>query len=241
MGCSYIRIEGEKMELIIIIAISTILLIILSIVFKINLKKIKEIGMDEQLNKLSEKYPSNIEICKEILRMLKNENVKIEEDKEAKTTFYMAITNKIFIADTKNSYTRIQTMAHECLHSIQDRRILIFNFIFSNIYISYFLIILILTILKIINNSLLHLNIFLLLSMNYYMVRAFLENAAMIKAKYLVEEYIKIKNISNFEEKQKLVEAFEKLNNEGIKTANYQLFSEILIKVIIFSLVALIF
>lgn len=229
------------MELIVIIIISTILAGILSIIFNIDLKKVKEIGMEERLNKLSEKYPSNIEICKDILKKLKNEDVNIEEDKEATTTLYIAATNKIFIADTKNSYTRIQTMAHECLHSIQERKVLMFNFIFSNVYMIYFAAIILLTIFKVATNSLLYLNIFLLLSMVYYMVRVFLENDAMIKAKYLAKEYMQEKNISNKEEIEEIVDGFTRLNDAGIKVVNYQLFMQILIKVIIFSIVALIF
>ena len=229
------------MELIIIIIVAIILEIIVGIVFNINFKKIKSIGMDEKLNLIAEKYPANIEICKEILKKLKNEKVKVEEDKEAKTTIYLALTDKIFIADTKNSYTRIQTMAHECLHSIQDRKILMFNFIFSNIYIFYFATIMILKILNVINNSLLYLNIFLILSMVYYMTRVFLENDAMIKAKYLAKEYLKEKNISTKEEIDQLIDGYTRLNNEGIKAVNYQLFIEILAKVIIFGVVALIF
>lgn len=229
------------MELIIIILISVISLITLSIILKIDLKKIKELGMDKNLNKLAEKYPSNTEICKSILKKLNNEKVKIEEDKEAETTLYIALTDKIFIADTKESYTRIQTMAHECLHSIQDRRILMFNFIFSNIYLIYFAAIIILTIFKIATNSLLYLSIFLILSMVYYMVRVFLENDAMIKAKYLAKEYMEEAQISSKEEINKIVEGFGNLNNAGIKCVNYNLFSQILIKVIIFSIVALIF
>lgn len=229
------------MELIIIILISVISLITLSIILKIDLKKIKELGMDKNLNKLAEKYPSNTEICKSILKKLNNEKVKIEEDKDAETTLYIALTDKIFIANTKESYTRIQTMAHECLHSIQDRRILMFNFIFSNIYLIYFAAIIILTIFKIATNSLLYLSIFLILSMVYYMVRVFLENDAMIKAKYLAKEYMEEAQISSKEEIKKIVEGFENLNNAGIKCVNYNLFSQILIKVIIFSIVALIF
>lgn len=229
------------MELIIIILISIISLITLSIILKIDLKKVKELGMDKELNKLAEKYPSNTEICKSILKKLNNEKVKIEEDKDAETTLYIALTDKIFIADTKESYTRIQTMAHECLHSIQDRRILMFNFIFSNIYLIDFGAIIILTIFKIATNSLLYLSIFLILSMVYYMVRVFLENDAMIKAKYLAKEYMEEAQISSKEEINKIVEGFENLNNAGIKCVNYNLFSQILIKVIIFSIVALIF
>lgn len=229
------------MELVVIVIISIVLAVILSLVFNINMKKIKEIGMEENLNKLTEKYPSNVEICKDILKKLNNENVKIEEDKEASTTLYIALTNKIFIADTKNSYARIQTMAHECLHSIQDRKILMFNFIFSNIYIIYFVAIILLTIFKVATNSLLYLNIFLLLSMVYYMVRVFLENDAMIKAQYLAKEYMQEKNISSKEEIEKIVDGFARLNDVGIKAVNYQFFLQILIKVIIFSIVALIF
>lgn len=229
------------MELIIIITVTIILEVIAGIVFNINFKKIKSIGMEENLNLIAEKYPSNIEICKEILKKLKNEKVKVEEDKEAKTTLYLAISDKIFIADTKNSYTRIQTMAHECLHSIQDRKILMFNFIFSNIYILYFATIIILKVLNIINNALLYLSIFLVLSMVYYMTRVFLENDAMIKAKYLAKEYLEEKNISTKEEIDQLIDGYTRLNNEGIKAVNYQVFIEILAKVIIFSVVALIF
>jgi len=229
------------MEIVIIIVISVILAITLAIIFEINLKKVKEIGMEENLNKISEKYPSNTEICQEILKKLKNEDVKIVEDKEATTTLYLALTNKIFIADTKNSYTRIQTMAHECLHSIQDRKVLMFNFIFSNIYIAYFATIIILTVLRVLDNALLNLNIFLLLSITYYMVRVFLENDAMIKAKYLAKEYMQEIGISTAEEINEIVDGFSRLNEVGIKAVNYQLFLEILIKVIIFSIVALIF
>ena len=229
------------MELIIIILISLIAITTLSIIFKINLKKIKELGMDKHLNKLAEKYPSNTEICRRILKKLKNEKVKIEEDKNSETTLYIALTDKIFIADTKESYTRIQTMAHECLHSVQDRRILMFNFIFSNIYLIFFAAIIILTIFKIATNSLLYLSILLILSMVYYMVRVFLENDAMIKAKYLAKEYMQEAQISTKEEIEEIVQGFENLNNAGIKCVNYDLFFKILIKVIIFSIVALIF
>lgn len=229
------------MELVIIMIISIILAIIVSIVFNIDIKKIEKIGMEEKLNKLTEKYPGNVEICKDILRDLKNEDVKVEEDKDSSTTLYIAATNKIFIANTKNSYTRIQTMAHECLHSVQDRKILMFNFIFSNIYIIYFATIIILSIFKVVTNDLLYLNIFLLLSMAYYMVRIFLENDAMIKAKYLAKEYMEEKNISSKEEINQIVDGFTRLNDVGIKAVNYQLFLQILIKVIIFSIVALIF
>ena len=106
---------------------------------KANLKDLEKIALNEELNKIAKKYPENIQICKDILKKIGNENVKIEEDKNSESTLYIAIQDKISIGNTHESFTRIQTMAHECLHSIQDKRILMFNFVYSNIYIIYFI------------------------------------------------------------------------------------------------------
>lgn len=229
------------MEYLILIIFLSFMLIALKIVCKINIKKIEAIGKNDLLDEKINRFPSNIEICKKILKKVGNESVEIEEDIDASNCLYIVATNKIIIGYLRGSYTRIQTIAHECLHSIQDRRILMFNFIFSNIYLIYFATIIILTIFKITANSLLYLSIFLILSMVYYMVRVFLENDAMIKAKYLAKEYMEDTQISSKEEINKIVEGFENLNNAGIKCVNYNLFFKILIKVIIFSIVALIF
>ena len=123
-----------------------VVLLVLAKVYDINMRKLKQFVEYEEkkFNKLIEGYPSNIEICKYILNKLNNSTVKIEEDKEAKTSMYIALSDKIIIADVKNSYTRIQTIAHECLHSVQKRKMQVFNFIYSNIYLLYFVIVTIL-------------------------------------------------------------------------------------------------
>ena len=228
------------MELIIII-ISIISIIILNIFMSSNIKKMKEIATNEKLNKLTEKYPSNIEICKELLEKVDNKNVKIEENVNSEATLYIAISNKILIGNMHNSFTRIQTIAHECLHSIQDRKLLIFNFVFSNIYFLYYIICCILIILKYLPNELLFLNIFLILSFIYYTIRIFLENDAMIKAEYLSKQYLEEKNISNKIEIKEIVKGFKDLNKEIIKSTNVNLFTKIMTKVVIFNLLALIF
>ena len=228
------------MELIIII-ISIISIIILNILMSSNIKKMKEIATNEKLNKLTEKYPSNIEICKELLQKVDNKNVKIEENVNSETTLYIAISNKILIGNMHNSFTRIQTIAHECLHSVQDRKLLIFNFVFSNIYFLYYIICCILIILKYLPNELLFLNIFLILSFIYYTIRIFLENDAMIKAEYLAKQYLEEKNISNKIEIKEIVKGFKDLNKEIIKSTNVNLFTKIMTKVVIFNLLALIF
>ena len=135
------------MEFIIILTIFTIIYILLKFIFSVKIKKIKEYENDKDLDKIVSKYPENVEICKEILKKVNNTEVKIEEDKEANTTLYLVMSNKIFIANLNKSYTRIQTIAHECLHSIQDKKILWSNFIISNVYLAYFFIIAILGIL----------------------------------------------------------------------------------------------
>lgn len=228
------------MELIIII-ISIISIIILNILMSSNIKKMKEIATNEKLNKLTEKYPSNIEICKELLEKVDNKNVKIEENVNSEATLYIAISNKILIGNMHNSFTRIQTIAHECLHAIQDRKLLIFNFVFSNIYFLYYIICCILIILKYLPNELLFLNIFLILSFIYYTIRIFLENDAMIKAEYLSKQYLEEKNISNKIEIKEIVKGFKDLNKEIIKSTNVNLFTKIMTKVVIFNLLALIF
>ncbi len=227
------------MEFIIILIIFIFLTIILKYIFEYNMKELKHIGEDEELDKLANKYPSNIEICKEYLKKLDNEKVKIEEDKEGEASLYIAITNKILIANIQKTYTRIQTIAHECLHSIQNRKLLLFNFYFSNVYLLYFAIICILAIFKLLPYKMMFLSILLFLGLIYYVVRAYLENDAMIKARYLAKEYMEDKKISTQEEINKLVNGFDKINKRGIKCINYNLFLGIMIKVIIFCIICI--
>lgn len=222
------------MEYLILAIIILIIVIILRFVFEYKLKNLKELGKDEELDKLADKYPENIDMCKSYLKMLNNDTVEIEENKDSETSLYIAITNKISIANVRNTYTRIQTIAHECLHSVQDRKLLMFNFWFSNVYLLYFLIISILEIFNVLTYKNIFLIILILLSFVYYMVRAFLENDAMIKARYLAKEYMENMKISTKEEIEKIVSGFDKINNKGIKCINYNLFLGCMIKILIF-------
>ena len=204
-------------------------------------EKIKHIVDDDKdLDELAKKYPSNIELCKKYLKKLNNESVKIEEDKDSESSLYIAISNKILIANIAKSYTRIQTIAHECLHSVQDRKLLIFNFIFSNIYLLYFAVICLLAIFKMIPNKILFISIYLILSMVYYVVRVYLENDAMIKARYLAKEYMEEEKISTPEEINKIVKGFDRINDLGIKVTNYKFFLNIMIKFLIFIIICVI-
>ena len=229
------------MELIILLIIMIIIYLISRYIFDVNIKKIKQIGEDKELDKLTQKYPENIEICKWYLKKLKNENVKIEEDKNSNTTLYLVTSNKIFIADLKESYTRIQTIAHECLHSIQSKKLLWFNFIFSNIYLIYFYIICILAILKILPIGTTFLSILIIFGLTYYAIRTYLENDAMIKARFLAKEYMQELKISSNEEIDKIIDKYDELNDVGIKLTNFQFLSKVLIKTIVFTIILMIF
>lgn len=228
------------MELIIII-VAIIAIIVVATMMNMNVKKLEKIALNPELNEIANKYPNNKDICKSILEKLGNKTTKIEEDEKSESTLYIAIQDKISIGNTHESFTRIQTMAHECLHSVQDRRMLIFNFIYSNIYLLYFFVICVLVIIKKLPNKMMFSNILLILGFVYYAVRIFLENDAMIKAEYVAKEYMEEQEISSKEEIEKVVQGFKELNAGCIKGTNCSLFIKIMIKVVIFSVLALIF
>ena len=114
------------MELITILISVVVLLIILIYVVRFNkrnIKIIKEIGVNQELNEITNVLPDNEQICKEILIMLGNESVNVKLGSEnSQSSLYVVATNSILIANIKNTFTRVQTIAHECIHSIQDKR-----------------------------------------------------------------------------------------------------------------------
>ncbi len=228
------------MEYGIVIICLICMIIILRILFGSRKKQIEAIAENKKLDELASKYPDNIDMCKEYLKMLNNETVAIEEDKQATNSLYIAISNKIIIAGVKESFTRIQTIAHECLHSIQNRKILLFNFFYSNIYIVYFLLISVLALFQVLPVKMVLLSILIIGGFAYYFVRSYLENDAMIKARFLAKEYMEKKKISSKEEIEEIVYAFDKLNDVGIKTVNFALFLQIALEIIVFCMICLV-
>lgn len=225
------------MEYVVLLIIVTIIFFILRFIFDFNMKKLKEIAENKELDKLTQKYPENIEVCKSYLKKLNNETVKIEEDKNSNATLYLVMSNKIFIANLKESYTRIQTIAHECLHSIQSKKMLWFNFIFSNFYLLYFCIICILGIFKILPFKMLFLVILVIVGFVFYAVRTYLENDAMIKARFLAKDYMQEMKISNQNEIDRIVKKYDELNDIGIKCTNFQILSNVFLKIIILTII----
>ena len=234
------------MEYIIVLVICTLCIIIckfaLNVKFK-DLKEIKKIGYDKNLNDITNNLPENEQICKEILKKLKNENVVIESNTEEnnKSSLYIVISNKIIIANIKDSFTRIQTIAHECVHSVQNKRTLMFNFVFSNIYILYFVIISILTLLHIITNPKLYMYILTILGVIYYVIRNNLEMDAMQKAPYIAKEYMEESKRLSQNQIDTVMQNYEHLNKMGIPMTSFNLITSVIIKIMIYCLIAIIF
>lgn len=223
------------MENIIYIILLVLTIIVFKVIFKINFKKAKSLQENKEAEKITDKFPDNIEVAKEMLNMLNSKGVKIEEAKNTQTSLYIAITSKISIADMKNNYARLQTIAHECLHSCQDRTMLLFNFIFSNINMIYFFVISILTIFKIVNNPMLQIAILMLFTLIQFAVRSFLEIDAMTRAKYLAKEYMEKKKLCTEEEKEMLINEYDKINKVGIPFVVDNLLTSGLIRVLIYT------
>ncbi len=229
------------MEFLVIAILALIIGLILRYFFDVSIKQIKELAQKPDLDKIVEKYPNNQQVAQEILKKLNNEKVKIEENENAESSLYVAISDKIFIGNIQKSYTRIQTIAHECLHSVQSRKLLLFHFIFSNFYLLYFVLIAFLGILKILPFEMTFLVSFVLIGMLFYAVRIYLENDAMIKAPFLAKEYMQGKGISSLEEIEKVMEGYDELNQIGIKAVNYKLFMGIMMKVFLLSIIFFLF
>lgn len=227
------------MEFIIIILVLIIVDIVLRIIFSFNMKSLKDIGKDEYLDNETSKYPENIDICKYYLKKLDNQSVKIEENKNSNSTLYLVSSNKIFIADLKDSYTRIQTIAHECLHSVQNKKLLWFNFIFSNIFLLYFIIIFMLELFNVLPYKMMFLGILSIFGLVYYSVRMYLENDAMINAKFLARDYMQDVKISDEADIDKIFIKYTELNDIGIKGVNFKFIENVLFKVLLFSIVCL--
>lgn len=224
------------MELLIILIIIIITQITLKIVLKTNKKEIMKITENERLNDRTQELPDNVVICKEILKKLNNEKVKVEEE-EKTNCFYFIATDKIILNKDKKFFTRIQTIAHECVHSIQNKNVLWFNYIFTNLLNLFWLVITILTVVGVIKNYILFVSIMLILAMVFYVIRSYLEIEAMTKAKYIAKEYLEEHNVK---ETKEITEEYEKINNIGIKYTCYKLISSKLYLIILYIIICLI-
>lgn len=227
------------MEYSIVIGITIVMLVVLGIVLRLSTKRLKQIAENEKLNEMTASFPENIDIGKSILEKLNNKEVKIEENRDSKSSLYLVFSNKISIANIRDNFTRIQTIAHECVHSTQSKRMLWGNFIYSNLYLIYFWMIVALTIFRVIDPSMLQVVVLLLFGAIHYVIRGMLETDAMIKARYVAKEYLEENNIASKAQIDEIIGEYDKLNEVGIKLVNYTLFTKNCFKVIVYCIICL--
>ncbi len=230
------------MNEIIIIIICVLSLVILKIGLNIKIKEILKFKdkSNKELDEITRILPNNETVCKKILDNLGNtSNVTIKNEQEAKDCLYLVFNNTILLGKFKADFIRIQTIAHECIHSIQSKITLWFNYLFSNFYILYFIIISIVTILNKLENTNLQIMILTILGLLQYAIRACLENEAMNKAPYIAKEYLISKKVSK-ENIHQLMKEYYEINSIGIPFVNYTLIQKNIIKIIIYCIIILI-
>jgi len=227
---------------IVAIIVCVISLILLKFLLNIKFREIKELKYrnTEGLERFSNKFQDDEKTCKEILKMLNNSDVKIKMEPEYGSCLYTVFNNTITIGKFQQNYMKPQTIAHECIHSCQNKITLWANFIISNIYLLYFIVILILEFLNNLPFANIHIMILVFLGFIQYIIRITLENEAMIKAKYVAKEYIEENEILLKDEIEKLMKEYDEINNIGIPFMNYYTISMNIIKVIIFCILVLI-
>lgn len=201
-----------------------IALIASKVIFKPSIKRLRALEDNKEVEELVNKFPEDLQMAGEILDMIEKEKgeenfkrPKVEQVEDTKTSLYIAVTNKILIVNMKNNYARIQTIAHECIHSAQNKGLIFFNFIISNINILFFLIAGVLTLFRVIEINMPILAVFSVTVFTQFIVRIHLEVDAMKKARVLAEEYIKSKDLELSEEDvEKILESYDEINEEGI-------------------------
>lgn len=229
------------LEIVTIIA-SVITITLLKIGFKINFKTIKKFDTrgSEELEKLPQKFPKDEEICKQILEKLENKKeVKIKIIPEYNNCLYTVFNHTITIGKFRQDYMKIQTIAHECIHACQPKRVLWSNFIFSNIYLIYFTIISILAFFNKLPYAEVHLLVFIFLSILQFALRNYLEDDASIKAKSVAKEYIEEHKILNRQEQEVLLREYEEVNSISIPFMNFYMVSMNIVKIMIFAFIVL--
>lgn len=144
--------------------------------------------------KLINELPGNETVCKQILELIGNNKTSIKLDKNIKNSYYVFLNDTIYLSDLEKvnkSYYRISLIAHECIHSVQNKLLQIINFILSNIELVVFAISLILIVFKYNNNTFFY--SYFIINILSIIFRLILEIHATIKSIGLSEKYMKNK------------------------------------------------
>jgi len=227
------------MEYLIISIVSILLIPIFKFVLKIDIKEVKKIAEDDKLDKLTSCLPDNIGVCKSLLKITNNNNVNVENslDQKSGTSLYIVLSNKILIANLKQSFVRFQTIAHECIHASQNKIIQIMHFIFANIYKMLFWVSIVLAVLNITKRNSINLIILFFIGILYFILKFILEKDAIINSKPLAIKYLKSTNKLDKENIKTIEEKYEIINNKGLKFIKFSSILDICLRVSIYSFI----
>lgn len=227
-----------------IILAGVITLILLKIFLNVDFKKLKKLNIESNGNlsditdKISKINQENM--CKDILKELDCKDVKVNVAPEYNSCLYTIFNNTITIGKFKEEYMKPQTIAHECIHASQNKITLWANFIFTNIYLLFWIVISVLALLNKLPNTSVFIIAFIFASLIQYIIRYSLENEAMLKAKFIAKEYIEENKTLNKEEEQLLLNEYDRVNKLGIPFMNYYQISMNIIKIMILAFICLI-
>lgn len=160
------------------------------------------------------------EICKDILNIVGNDDVKIEVEANEKSSMYVFLNNTIYISNKekkskdkeKNEKSRLLVIAHECRHSVQSKVFQWCNFAFSNIEIILFILLVIAKIFFKVNGILYY--TYLSVAILSIIVRMGLELDAVIHSVKIVAKYL----TKNDVKKQDIVDLVSFYKKEILKT-----------------------
>ena len=108
---------------------------------------IKGKNSEHDFNEINTRLPSNEVIASQVLKKLDNDKTKLKTDNDIKGNYYVFLNDTIYLSNKNKSgkeYSRITVICHECIHSIQSKKLQMLNFVLSNLEIVVFVICLIL-------------------------------------------------------------------------------------------------
>lgn len=111
--------------------IATIFFVIVNL-YEIN--KIKKEASNEKFDKIIATLPDNKQVCSEMQKIIGKE-CEIQLDDNTNSSAYIFFLDKIILSNnemSKKNFSRILFIAHECIHSIQSKKMHITNFILKN-------------------------------------------------------------------------------------------------------------
>lgn len=181
----------------------------------------------------------NISVCKEMLHLLKNNHTNVEYNKDEKSnlSYYNHTKDVIILKNDNKSGSRITQIAHECIHTTQEKSYLKANKFFSNLQMLYFIIALI-SMFYIETTELLLISIQLLILLGTLFVKVVIEGDASYRSVKLAEEYLESK--INKEEKEQYIKESSKLVYKLMPVYYFNFFSQGMTMIILNLIISLI-